>query len=213
MITKNAILPLSTIAVALLTITAISSCKHIQKQEYHCNQQDSLIGHSFTKAEVNTQEQESNCNQQDFVNDYNCPLITNNYIQYKNLTGEEQTVGIIDEATISLYSAIQKYTSRKEPNIVDITSFYTDVEKNISKNEIGNSNYNIRRTNDIEDINKNLKISIATTRHLQCSNLFNKLYDMFTAPNSEKGDTITVNEYTKMMDAWSSTGKKVASSL
>ena len=204
MITKKAILPLSTIAAALLTTTAISSCKHIQKQEYNCNQQDSLIENSFTKADVNTQEQESNCNQ----HDYNCPLITNNYIQYKNLAGEEQTVGIVDEATISLYSAIQKYTSHKEPNIVDITSFYTDVEKNISKNEIGKSDYNIRRTNDIEDINKNLKISIATTRHLQCSNLFNKLYDMFTAPNSEKGDTITVNEYTKMMDAWSSTGKK-----
>ena len=212
MIIKKIRLPLSTVAVTLAASTALSSCIRIQKQKADYNQQDSLIENSFKKVEVDSQKQESDCKPQECVNDNNCPLITNNYIQYKNLAGEVQTVGIVDEATISLYSAIQKYTSHNEPDIVDITSFYTDVEKNISKNETGISDYHIRRSNDIEDINKNLKISIATTRHLQCSNLFNKLYDMFTAPNSEKGATITVNEYTKMMDAWSSTGKKATDS-
>ena len=80
------------------------------------------------------------------------------------------------------------------------------MEANIPKNEIGTDSYNMRRTNDIEDINRNNKKLISTQRHTQCSQLFSKLFDIFTSPKSEKGDTITVNEYTKMMDAWSSTG-------
>ena len=50
--------------------------------------------------------------------------------------------------------------------------------------------------------------NIIALRHLQCSNMFNKLFDIFTAPKSEGGEAITVKEYTKMMDAWSSTGVK-----
>ena len=48
--------------------------------------------------------------------------------------------------------------------------------------------------------------SVIALRHLQCSTMFNKLFDIFTSPKSEGGENITVNEYTKMMDAWSSTG-------
>ena len=48
--------------------------------------------------------------------------------------------------------------------------------------------------------------NVVALRHLQCSNMFNKLFDIFTSPKSEGGENITVNEYTKMMDAWSSTG-------
>jgi hypothetical protein len=43
---------------------------------------------------------------------------------------------------------------------------------------------------------------------MQCSNLLAELVDIYTDGDSEKGKTITVNEYTQMMDAWSSTGNK-----
>ena len=132
---------------------------------------------------------------------------SDNYLIYRNLLdGTMVRVGIIDKATISLYSAVQKHSSNFTTDIVDIGGFYADVESNIPKNEVGVDSYNLRQTNDIEDINKNNKMIISTLRHIQCSQLFNKLFEIFTSERSEKGSTITKNEYVKMMDAWSSTG-------
>ena len=47
---------------------------------------------------------------------------------------------------------------------------------------------------------------VRATNLLHFTMLFNELFDLFTDEDSEKGETITVNEYTQMMDAWSSTG-------
>lgn len=128
----------------------------------------------------------------------NLPSIGSGYIQYVNSYGNTKKVGIVDNATVSLYKAIQKYAT---PEIVDIGGFYASVESMIPKNEIPEQSIsNPGQTwRNAESIN-------VSVRHLQCSQLFNKLYDIFTSPNSEKGDTITANEYTKMMEAWASTG-------
>ena len=122
-------------------------------------------------------------------------------VYYKNLQGQIQTVRAIDIATLSVYNAIEKYKN-KDNEIVDPTGFYVEVEKYIPKNTVGN----IRQSNEIEDINRNLKKNISAIRYQQCSDLFNKLYEMFTFPESEKGDTITEKECIKMAEAWSSTG-------
>ena len=118
---------------------------------------------------------------------------TKNFIQYRNLEGKTVKVEIIDQATKSLYKAIQKYSPNGTEDIVDIGGFYTDVESQISKNI----------SSAMCGFHPKLLTSI---RHIHCSQLFSKLFDIFTAPESEKGRTITVKEYTKMMDAWSSTG-------
>lgn len=132
----------------------------------------------------------------------NIPRINSNVIQYRNLSGKVVNVRVIDDATISLYKAIQKYSNSYSPDIKDIGGFYADVESNISKVQrdesdamtVHASNYHVNGQN------------VVALRHLQCSTMFNKLFDIFTSPNSEGGENITVNEYTKMMDAWSSTG-------
>lgn len=132
----------------------------------------------------------------------NLPRISSNLIQYRNLSGNVVNVKVVDNATVSLYKAIQKYSNANSPDIKDIGGFYADVESNISKNQrdktdrptVYASNYHVNGQ------------SVIALRHLQCSIMFNKLFDIFTSPKSEGGENITVNEYTKMMDAWSSTG-------
>ncbi len=124
------------------------------------------------------------------------------YVQYKNLEGDIVKVGVLDKATTSLYTAVQKYSKNGTQDITDIGGFYAEVESNIPKNET-----------EAEDMFAEPQIAVnigqlmVGNRHERCSKLFNKLFELFTSAKSEKGDTITVNEYTKMMDAWSSTGK------
>ena len=88
------------------------------------------------------------------------------------------------------------------PEIKDIGGFYADVESNISKVQLDESNDWAVKSR-IYDVTSQAVVAL---RHLQCSTMFNKLFDIFTSPKSEGGENITVNEYTKMMDAWSSTG-------
>lgn len=130
--------------------------------------------------------------------------IDSDIIQYRNLSGKLVNVKVIDNATISLYSAIQKHSTANFPEIKDIGGFYADVETNISKTSKDTSD-NMTAQGTISDLSSQ---NIIALRHLQCSNMFNKLFDIFTAPKSEGGEAITVKEYTKMMDAWSSTGDK-----
>ena len=132
----------------------------------------------------------------------NIPRINSNVIQYRNLSGKVVNVRVIDDATISLYKAIQKYSNSYSPDIKDIGGFYADVESNISKVQLDESNDWAVKSR-IYDVTSQAVVAL---RHLQCSTMFNKLFDIFTSPNSEGGENITVNEYTKMMDAWSSTG-------
>ena len=130
--------------------------------------------------------------------------VNSDIIQYRNLLGKPVDVKIVDDATISLYSAIQKHSTKNSPEIKDIGGFYADVESNISKAQKDESDY-MNVQGSIYDLNGQ---NVVALRHLQCSNMFNKLFDIFTSPKSEGGENITVNEYTKMMDAWSSTGIK-----
>ena len=139
------------------------------------------------------------------INKPNLPRrIDSNIIQYRNLSGKPVNVKIVDNATISLYSAIQKHSTSDSPEIKDIGGFYADVESNISKTQKDESDKMTIQAS-VYDLGGQNVIAL---RHLQCSNMFNKLFDIFTSPKSEGGEAITVNEYTKMMDAWSSTGIK-----
>lgn len=128
--------------------------------------------------------------------------VNSDIIQYRNLSGKLVDVKIVDDATISLYSAIHKHSTKSSPEIKDIGGFYADVESNISKAQYDESDKTTVEAS-ICDLNGQ---NVVALRHLQCSTMFNKLFDIFTSPNSEGGENITVNEYTKMMDAWSSTG-------
>lgn len=128
--------------------------------------------------------------------------VNSDIIQYRNLSGKLVDVKIVDDATISLYSAIHKHSTKNSPEIKDIGGFYTDVESNISKAQYDESD-NMTAQGSIYELNGQ---NVVALRHLQCSTMFNKMFDIFTSPNSEGGENITVNEYTKMMDAWSSTG-------
>lgn len=119
----------------------------------------------------------------------NLPMISKDFIQYRNLSGEIINVEVNDNTTISLYKAIQQHSNINSPDITDIGSFYADVESNIIKNPE----------------HRTPRGQLST---MHCSILLNKLIELFTSPKSEKGDTITVNEYTKMMDAWRSTGRE-----
>ena len=56
----------------------------------------------------------------------NIPRINSNVIQYRNLSGKVVNVRVIDDATISLYKAIQKYSNSYSPDIKDIGGFYAD---------------------------------------------------------------------------------------
>ena len=94
--------------------------------------------------------------------------------------------------------------SGKLVNVKVIGGFYADVETNISKAQKDKTD-NMTAQGSISDLSGQ---NIIALRHLQCSNMFNKLFDIFTSPKSEGGEAITVKEYTKMMDAWSSTGVK-----
>lgn len=112
----------------------------------------------------------------------NLPVIDEEKVSYRNVDGDVIEISA-DKRTKSLYQAINKFSTNKNPDIDDVEAFYCEVEKD-------NKNYGIME----------FDATIRTTLVLQ------KLYDMFTAPDSEGGKTITVKEYTHMMDAWSSTG-------
>ncbi len=126
------------------------------------------------------------------------------YIQYTNLNGNIVKVGVLDEATASLYSAVKKYTENGTKDITDIAGFYAEVESNIPKNE---DFLSIKKTVVYNVACEILNLTQIAQRHERCSQLFNKLFDLFTSEKSEKGDTITVKESIQMMDAWTSTGK------
>lgn len=66
--------------------------------------------------------------------------VNSDIIQYRNLSGKLVDVKIVDDATISLYSAIHKHSTKNSPEIKDIGGFYTDVESNISKAQLDESN-------------------------------------------------------------------------
>ena len=132
----------------------------------------------------------------------NIPRINSNVIQYRNLSGKVVNVRVVDDATISLYKSIQKYSNVNSPDINDIGGFYADVESNISKVQWDESDDWAAKSRIYDATSQ----AVVALRHLQCSTMFNKLFDIFTSPKSEGGENITVNEYTKMMDAWSSTG-------
>lgn len=123
----------------------------------------------------------------------NRPLVEGNKIRYKRLNGElitlrtEAGLQIKNTAATSLYKTISSMVTEQKPNIEDVEKFYVEFEKN----------------ND-----KSCGINEARLPQIQASMLFNNLFKLFTNPDSDGGKTITVKEYTQMMDAWSSFGIK-----
>ena len=123
----------------------------------------------------------------------NLPLIDGNKISYKRLNGENVTLKIESYpslkniAAASLYKTISKMSTQQQPNIEDVEEFYVEFEKNNDK------------SNGINE---------ARLPQIQASMMFDNLFRLFTAPDSDRGKTITVKEYTQMMDAWSSFSTK-----
>ncbi len=122
----------------------------------------------------------------------NLPIIDGNKVTYRNTDNDVVSIraGLFEENTLALYKAINKFSTKENPNITEPEKFYAEVEKNIPKNSL----------NDV------LQVQAQALVGMQCSNLLDELVDIYTDGDSEKGKTITVNEYTQMMDAWSSTG-------
>ncbi|MCM1004301.1 MAG: hypothetical protein NC408_08175 [Candidatus Gastranaerophilales bacterium] len=101
-------------------------------------------------------------------------------ISYRNVDGDVVEIETRDQNKTSLYNAIKKYSTNENPNIDDVEAFYCEVEK---QNAARGGYYDRSARNTL---------------------LLKNLYDIFTKPDSEGGKTITVKEYTHMMDAWSS---------
>ena len=125
----------------------------------------------------------------------NLPIIEGDNIAFKNTDNE--VIKIKDDRydyISSLYKAILKHSTNEQPNIVDTEKFYMDVEKNFSK----------KAFSDSPAINSALE-----SGYIAISNMFDRLYRVVTDDRSQEGKTITVEEYTNMMDTWSSLDYKV----
>lgn len=122
----------------------------------------------------------------------NLPVIDGDIITYRNINGDIVSIKNDKGQTLALYKAINKFSTKENPNITESKKFFTEVTKNIPKTQN-------RGFIDESSV-------VRATNLLHSTILFNELYDIFTDEDSEKGETITVNEYTQMMDAWSSTG-------
>ena len=120
----------------------------------------------------------------------NLPIIEGDNIAFKNTDNE--VIKIKDDRygyISSLYKAILKHSTNEQPNIVATEKFYMDVEKNFSK----------KAFSDSPAINSALE-----SGYIAISNMFDRLYRVVTDDRSQEGKTITVEEYTNMMDTWSS---------
>lgn len=159
---------------ALMTTIAVSSCK--SKNEVPESQKPNIYELALTLDNIEP-------------NRPNLPIIFKNSVAYRNSNNELTVIDKANGVTLSLYEAIQKYSTEQKPDIENTIDFYIDVEKNIPKNEGFSNLYGIRKA----------------ISHFQASTLFNKMFDLFTDIKSEKGEAISVKEYTKMMEAWDST--------
>ena len=120
----------------------------------------------------------------------NLPIIEGDSIAFRN--SDNEVIKIKDDRygyISSLYKAILKHSTNEQPNIVDTEKFYMDVEKNFSK----------KAFSDSPAINSALE-----SGYIAISNMFDRLYRVVTDDRSQEGKTITVEEYTNMMDTWSS---------
>ena len=125
----------------------------------------------------------------------NLPIIEGDNIAFKNTDNE--VIKIKDDRygyISSLYKAILKHSTNEQPNIVDTEKFYMDVEKNFSK----------KAFSDSPAINSALE-----SGYIAITNMFDRLYRVVTDDRSQEGKTISVEEYTNMMDTWSSLDYKV----
>jgi len=123
------------------------------------------------------------------------PIIEGDSIAFRNTDNE--VIKIKDDRysyISSLYKAILKHSTKVQPNIVDTEKFYMDVEKNFSK----------RAFSSRTAVNSALE-----SEYIAISNMFDRLYRVVTDDRSQEGKTITVEEYTNMMDTWSSLDYKV----
>lgn len=126
----------------------------------------------------------------------NLPVIGENFIQYRGLDGKVNKVINSDE-TAAVYRAIAKMSTKKEPDILEPEEFYSEVQKNINSSD--NSRTILEKAID-KQIYK-----------MRLTDLFDKVYKMATAFESDGGSVITVKEYTRIMDTFSKTGKKSVS--
>lgn len=124
----------------------------------------------------------------------NLPVIGEDFIQYRGLDGKVNKVINSDE-TAAVYRAIAKMSTEKEPDILESEEFYSEVQKNINSSD--NSRTILEKAID-KQIYK-----------MRLTDLFDKVYKMATAFESDEGSVITVKEYTRIMDIFSRTGTKL----
>ena len=104
---------------------------------------------------------------------------------------------INSDETAAVYRAIAKMSTEKEPDIIEPEEFYSEVQKNINSDD--NSQTILEKAID-KQIYK-----------MRMADLFDKVFKMATAFESDGGSVITVKEYTRIMDTFSKTGKKSVS--
>ena len=124
----------------------------------------------------------------------NLPIIDGDKVIFRNTDGDIVTVKSADDAdgqiTQSLYKAVRKFSTPENPNITESGKFYSEVSKYIPKN-YQTGLYSSNAHNGY---------------HALVQGFFDQLYNIHAEDDSPGGTTITVKEYTEMMDAWSSTG-------
>lgn len=152
-----------------------------------CSKSETKTNDSFQNTGISNQEQGRKT--MDFSKP-NLPMVeinalTGNQVIYRNVDGDLVKITRCSDEKLSLYNAINKYSTVEKPDIEDVEGFYCKVEKN-----------------NIQSSGSGIMYFDSSVRKTM---LLKNLYDIFTAPDSEKGKTITVKEYTHMMDAWSST--------
>lgn len=100
-----------------------------------------------------------------------------NTITYKDLDGRTHVFTNGSDAAVSLYKAIQKYSTAENPNITDIFGFEAEVVKQ--------------------------GLLRSDCQRVDLGQVFTELVHQATKSTSDGGEEITVQEYTEMMDSWS----------
>ena len=119
----------------------------------------------------------------------NLPVMNKDSIYYLGLDGKLNSA-INSGEVAAVYNAISKMSTTKNPDITDTDDFYLEVQKNIQAERDDKNTWVQPR------IEKNVFKS-------RLSDYFDKVFQLYTKSESDGGSTITVKEYTKMMDAFS----------
>lgn len=119
----------------------------------------------------------------------NLPVMNKDSIYYLGLDGKLNSA-INSREVAAVYNAISKMSTKEKPDISDTDDFYLEVQKNIQADRDDKNMW----------VQPRIEKNVFKTR---LSDYFDKIFQLYTKSESDGGSIITVNEYTKMMDAFS----------